>query len=65
MRVGTYPKITASGAGYDPARSTVTVTKAGVVKDFTVRRDWAASSGGASIADFNGPDFGPACGPPR
>ena len=35
-------------------------TKAGAVKDFTVRRDWAASSGGASIADFNGPDFGPA-----
>ena len=65
VRVGTYPKITASGAGYDPARGTVTVTKAGAVKNFTVRRNWAASSGGASIADFNGPDFGPACGPPQ
>ncbi len=63
VRVGTYPKLTASGAGYDPARATVRVTKAGVVKNFTVRRDWAASTGGASVSDFNGPDFGPACGP--
>jgi extracellular elastinolytic metalloproteinase len=61
--VGTYPKLSVSGAGYDPARSSVTVTAAGVVKNFTVRRDWAASSGGASIRSFTGPDFGPGCDP--
>ncbi len=43
----------------------MTVTKAGAVKNFEVRRDWAAASGGASIADFNGPDFSPVCGPPQ
>jgi hypothetical protein len=31
--------------------------------DFTIRRDWAASSGGAGIAAFNGPDYSPVCGP--
>jgi hypothetical protein len=61
--VGTYPKISVSGAGYDPVRSTVTVTKAGTVKNFTVRRDWASATGGAEISDFTGPDFGPPCSP--
>ena len=28
-----------------------------------VVRDWAAQSGGADIADFNGPDYSPDCGP--
>ena len=65
VRVGTYPKLTASGSGYDPARATVKVTKSGVVKNFSVRRDWAASSGGASIKSFTGPDFGPPCSPPE
>ena len=65
VRVGTYPKLNVSGVGFDPARSSVTVTTAGTVKNFEVRRDWAAASGGASIADFNGPDFSPVCGPPQ
>jgi extracellular elastinolytic metalloproteinase len=60
---GTYRKLTASGAGYDPATLSVTVTNAGVVRDFALRRDYAASSGGAGVASFTGPDYGPACGP--
>jgi extracellular elastinolytic metalloproteinase len=63
--VGTYQKLAVSGAGYDPATSPVTVTPSGAVKNFTVRRDYASSSGGAAITDFNGPDYGPACGPPQ
>jgi extracellular elastinolytic metalloproteinase len=32
--------------------------------DFAIRRDWAASSGGGEIVDFNGPDYTPfGCGP--
>ena len=32
--------------------------------DFSVRRDWAAASGGASVLDFNGPDYTDfGCGP--
>jgi extracellular elastinolytic metalloproteinase len=61
--VGTYPKISATGPGYDPASSTVTVGTQGATKDFAVRRDYAAASGGASVASFDGPDYSPACGP--
>ncbi len=35
----------------------------GAVQNFSLRRDYAASSGGATIAAFTGPDFGPSCGP--
>jgi extracellular elastinolytic metalloproteinase len=61
--VGTYPKLTVLAPGFDPTQTSVTVVAGGTTKDLQVRRDWAASSGGGSIADFNGPDFGPACGP--
>jgi len=61
--VGTYPKLSATGPGYDPASSSVTVGTNGGTQDFAVRRDYAAASGGASITSFNGPDFSPACGP--
>jgi len=61
---GTYQQIIVNGAGYEPAISTVTVGASGGTADFAVVRDWAASSGGASIADFTGPDFTPyGCGP--
>jgi hypothetical protein len=34
--------------------------------DWSVRKDWAASSGGASVIDFTGPDYTPyACGPAK
>jgi extracellular elastinolytic metalloproteinase len=62
--VGTYPKLFASGAGYDPATASVTVTRRGGHRDLTVRRDYAAASGGATVTSFNGPDFGAfGCGP--
>ncbi len=61
--VGTYPKLTVSGAGYDPVTTTVTVAADGATKDFAVRRDYASASGGAAISAFNGPDYGPTCGP--
>jgi extracellular elastinolytic metalloproteinase len=61
--VGRYRKIAVNGGGFDPVSSTVRVTDSGAVKDFAVRRNFAAASGGASIAAFNGPDFSPQCGP--
>ncbi len=62
--VGTYGKLVVSGAGYDTTSQSITVTAGGATGDFAVRRDWAATSGGGSIADFNGPDYGPyGCGP--
>jgi hypothetical protein len=62
--VGDYKKLVVSGAGYETSIQTVTVIGAGTVKNFSVRRDWAAKSGGATIANFSPPDFGPfGCGP--
>lgn len=67
--IGTYAKVAASGPGYigdakpgeavvqDPSNPTATT-------DFEIIRDWAASSGGGAVADFDGPDFTPfGCGP--
>ncbi|WP_416966851.1 M36 family metallopeptidase [Streptomyces sp. 4F14] len=60
---GTYRKVYASGAGYEPVLRTVTLAGSTAV-DWQVRRDWAASSGGAEVADFSGPDYGDSgCGP--
>ncbi len=62
--VGTYPDVVAGGAGYDPESVTLTVTKGQTTKNWVVRRDWAASAGGASVTDFNGPDYTAyGCGP--
>ncbi|HET6936999.1 MAG TPA: discoidin domain-containing protein, partial [Nocardioides sp.] len=42
----------------------VTVGKGTVRRDFSARRDWAASSGGATIAEFTGTDHtAGGCGP--
>src|SRR5262249_38426110 len=63
---GTYPKVSArGGAGYDPiVLPTLTINPGANVHDFLLPRDWAASSGGGSIASFNGPDYTPfGCGP--
>jgi extracellular elastinolytic metalloproteinase len=62
--VGTYPKVAVASGGFDPIQVPVTVTAGATVQNFSVRRDWAASSGGASVAAFDGPDFTPfGCGP--
>ncbi len=61
--VGHYSKLTINGAGYVPITTDVNVTNGGGHQNFAVDRDWAAASGGASVADFNGPDYSPECGP--
>lgn len=61
---GTYPKVSASGAGYDQVVRTVTIEKGNNVEDFELRRDWAALGGGGSVKSFTGPDFTAfGCGP--
>ena len=62
---GTYAKVFARGAGYDLVSRTVTIKpRATATADWQVRRDWAASSGGAEVVSFTGPDYTPyGCGP--
>ncbi len=61
---GTYPKVFAGGPGFDRVTRTVSVSSGANSVDWEVRRDWAASSGGGEITDFNGPDFTEfGCGP--
>ncbi|WP_238332135.1 M36 family metallopeptidase [Kribbella jejuensis] len=59
---GTYPKVVVSAPGYELIVQSVKVSP-GVKAAFTPRRNWAAASGGGTIAGFNGPDFSPQCGP--
>ncbi|HEY1593800.1 MAG TPA: M36 family metallopeptidase [Thermoleophilaceae bacterium] len=64
--IGTYGKLVAfTAAGFDSAQATgVPVTSGGDTgRNFAIRRDWASSSGGATIvhtSDDTGADFG--CG---
>ena len=60
---GTYAKVLARGAGYDPGEKTLSVPSHPLTQDWTVRRDWAAAAGGGSVASFTGPDLSPVCGP--
>ena len=61
---GTWPKVVATKAGFEPDSDAVTVTGGEKATfDPKLRRDWASASGGASIASFTGPDYTPACGP--
>jgi extracellular elastinolytic metalloproteinase len=61
---GTYHDVSAVKPGFDTAVDTVTIGAATATHNFSIRRDWAASGGGASVAAFNGPDFTPfGCGP--
>jgi len=61
---GTYPKVFARAAGFDPVSGTVSIPSHAVAVNFNIRRDWAASAGGGSIVDFNGADFTEfGCGP--
>jgi hypothetical protein len=62
--VGSYPMITAFGPGYELQSDAVDVDADGATVDFDPRRDWAASSGGGEITEFDGPDFSQfGCGP--
>jgi extracellular elastinolytic metalloproteinase len=61
---GTYPKVFSRGPGYDPIVQTVAVASRTNTLNWALRRDWAASGGGATIADFTPPDYTPfGCGP--
>ena len=54
---GTYPDVYAAGAGYDLASKTVTIDSPSTPLDWSLNRDWASSSGGASIAATNGDEY--------
>jgi extracellular elastinolytic metalloproteinase len=61
---GTYAKVFARGAGFDPTLKTLSIASHPNVQNWSIRRDWAARTGGATIADFTPPDFTSAgCGP--
>lgn len=61
--VGTYRKLAVTGDGYEPTVRRISVTSTGAVADVVVRRNWAASSGGALVSSYTGPDYSPECGP--
>jgi hypothetical protein len=62
---GTYPKVFARGAGFDLKTQTVSVASRIQALNWSLRRDWAASSGGGTIVTFTSPpDYTPfGCGP--
>ncbi|MDX6277593.1 MAG: extracellular elastinolytic metalloproteinase [Nocardioidaceae bacterium] len=60
---GTYQKVVVSNDGYEIGTSAVTVN-GDRTKNFKIRKDYAASSGGADITAANGPDYTAyGCGP--
>ncbi|GAB1691179.1 hypothetical protein KRM28CT15_29820 [Krasilnikovia sp. M28-CT-15] len=61
---GTYPKVFAKTAGFDSMVKTVSVGARVNRADWALRRDWAATAGGSSVASFTGPDYTESrCGP--
>jgi extracellular elastinolytic metalloproteinase len=63
---GSYPDVSASGAGYDTVvlPDKLTIGSSTTTQNFQLRRDWASLGGGGSISDFTGPDFSSfGCGP--
>ena len=65
--VGTYPKVFASGVGYDTVvLPAVQITGAAKTANWRLRRDWASIFGGGSIKSFTGPDYTDfGCGPDK
>lgn len=61
---GTYPKVFVWAPGYDPLFQTVTVGSQPRRLNWTVRRNWAAASGGTEVVAADGLDLGSSgCGP--
>jgi extracellular elastinolytic metalloproteinase len=61
---GTYPELVAYVPGYEVQAVEVTVDQNGASADFDPRRDWAASSQGGEVVEFDGGDFTDfGCGP--
>jgi extracellular elastinolytic metalloproteinase len=54
---GTYPKVVVSAPGYDSVVASVDVNGQ-VNLDGELDRDWVALSGGATVSDHTGPNFG-------
>jgi extracellular elastinolytic metalloproteinase len=60
---GTYPKVFAEAPGYDRKVRPVSVRAGTNARGWALRRDWAALSGGATVADTNDDTGGPfGCG---
>jgi extracellular elastinolytic metalloproteinase len=61
---GTYAKVFAKAPGFDSVVQTVSISSGSNTLNWTLRRDWAALSGGATVLDFNGVDYSAfGCGP--
>ncbi|MGI8524378.1 MAG: M36 family metallopeptidase, partial [Nocardioides sp.] len=61
---GRYRKLTVSGGGFQPVTRAVTVTGGDTTVGFRLVRDYAASSGGASVTEATGTDYTAyGCGP--
>jgi len=61
---GTYPAVFGRAGGYDGQTTTLSVRSTTNVKNWSLRRDWAALGGGGAVVDFNGPDYTAfGCGP--
>ncbi|GGK81418.1 M36 family metallopeptidase [Mangrovihabitans endophyticus] len=61
---GTYPEVSASGAGYEPVMRDLRVHQGANKVNWVLRRDWAATSGGSQVTDSNGADYSfIGCGP--
>ncbi|WP_412538301.1 M36 family metallopeptidase [Longispora sp. K20-0274] len=64
ITAGTYPKVSATAAGYDQKSSSVSVNSGPNALSWSLRRDWAARSGGGSVFASTGHDFtSDGCGP--
>jgi extracellular elastinolytic metalloproteinase len=55
--VGTYPKVTATLAGWEPGQVELTVSAPATTQNFAIRRDWMATAGGAVVTETNGDEF--------
>ncbi|GCD89455.1 M36 family metallopeptidase [Nocardioides sp. LS1] len=63
LYAGTYQKVVAFGPGYFPQAKAVDSTSSAPT-NFLITRDFASTSGGAEIVDFNGGDYTAyGCGP--
>ncbi len=61
---GRYADVVARGAGYLPTIRTLSLHQGSNVVDWSVVRDWAAISGGASVVSTNGDEYASfGCGP--
>ncbi|MEV6522637.1 M36 family metallopeptidase [Longispora sp. NPDC051575] len=64
IRPGRYPAVSATAPGYDRSGDLLTVAAGPNTRDWALRRDWAATSGGATLGAFTGDDYsGDGCGP--